>query len=110
MQIKEFLPGLQNWVCLYDVIMSKYNKSLTAKAFWILRNKNQEYVILIATNIYGIGIDYPDIKFVIQWDILVSFDAMIQQMDYVERKSQKTVFIFLSPSWNRIADSKEWKS
>lgn len=39
--------------------------------------KDLEYVILITTNIYNIGINNPDIKFVIQWDLPINFDTMI---------------------------------
>lgn len=107
MQMKGFPRGSQNWVRPYYATMSEYDKSLTAEAFRIPGNENQECVILIATDAYGMGIDNPDIKLVIQWDIPVSFDAMIQRIGRAGRKGQKAVFIFLSPGWSRIADPKE---
>lgn len=77
--------------------MSEYDKSLIAETFQISENENQECVILIATDTYGIGINNPDIKLVIQWDIPVSFDTIIKQIGRVERNSQKAVFTFSSP-------------
>ena len=45
--------------------MSKYDKSLTAKAFCIPGNENNQSTIFIATNTYGIGIDNPNIELMI---------------------------------------------
>lgn len=36
-----------------------------------------EYIILVAIDEYSIGIDNSNIKFVIQWDFLITFDAII---------------------------------
>lgn len=45
--------------------MSDWDKELIAKAFKIPGNKNIEYMIFIATNVYRIEIDNLDIKLVI---------------------------------------------
>lgn len=57
--------------------MSDLDKNLIANAFLQPSNKNIECTILVAIDAYGMGIDNPDIKLVIQWDFLTTFDAMI---------------------------------
>ena len=46
--------------------MSEYDKNLTAEASRLPGNENNEYIILLATNAYRIGIDNPDVKLVVQ--------------------------------------------
>lgn len=87
--------------------MSEWEKDLIAKAFCVPEDQNLECVILVATNVYRIGIDNPDIKLVIQWDIPLSFDAMIERMGHAGRKGGKAVFIFLTPKWSQISEPKE---
>lgn len=50
------------------------------------------------------SIDNPDIKLVIQWDLPISFDAMIQRMDRAGRKGGQAVFVLFTPKWTRIKD------
>lgn len=69
--------------------MSDWDKELTAKAFKISGAENTKCIILVATNAYGMGIDNPDIRLVIQWDLLISFDSMIQRMGLPEEKTSK---------------------
>ncbi len=57
-----------------------------AKAFKISRAENTKCIILVATDTYGMGIDNPDIRLVIQWDLLISFKSMIQCIDRAGRK------------------------
>lgn len=45
--------------------MSEWDKSLNANAFAVPANQNIKYTILVATDIYDMGIDNPDIKLVI---------------------------------------------
>lgn len=47
------------------------------------------------------GIDNPDVKLVIQWDIPMSFDSMIQRMGRARRKGAQPTFVFFSPKWWR---------
>lgn len=57
--------------------MSDWNKDLIAKAFFGSGDDNLTYIIFVATDAYGMGINNLDIKLVIQWDFPITFDAMI---------------------------------
>ncbi len=50
-------------------------------------------MVLVAIDIYGRSIDNPDIKLVIQLDILPRFDGMIQRMSREEEKNRQALFI-----------------
>lgn len=63
--------------------------------------------ILVATDAYGMGIDNPDIKLVIQWDFPITFDAMIQRLGRAGRKGGLSTFIPFTPKWSQVRDSKE---
>lgn len=55
-----------NWIRSYYSTISEYDKRLIADAFRVLdTSKDLEYVIFVATDAYGMGIDNPDIKLVI---------------------------------------------
>lgn len=58
--------------------MLERDKAMMAKAFQIDDNTNINYIIFIATHIYGTRINNLDIKLVIQWDLPLSLDSMIQ--------------------------------
>ena len=78
--------------------MSDLHKAIIAEAFKIDGNINIDCIILVVTDAYGMEIDNPDIKFVIQCDLPMSFDSMIQQMGRAKRKAGKlAVFILLTP-------------
>lgn len=57
--------------------MSNWDKNLTIEVFGKLEEENNESVILVTTDTYGMGIDNPDIKLMVQWDILLLFNSMI---------------------------------
>ena len=99
--------GSTQWIRPYHSAMSEWDKTLTAKAFGKPGTENTECTILIATDAYGIGIDNPDVKLVIQWDIPLSFDSMIQRMGRAGRKSEAFLFILLTPRWTIIKDPEE---
>ena len=94
--------GSIQWIRLYHSAMSEWDKTLTAEVFGKPGTENTECTILVATDAYGIGIDNPDVKLVIQWDIPLSFDSMIQRMGRAERKGGASSFILLTPRWTRI--------
>lgn len=58
--------------------MFDWDKTIIASAFKIVNKENTKYIILVATDAYSIGIDNPDIRLVIQWDLPLSFDSMVQ--------------------------------
>ncbi len=79
--------------------MSDWDKELIAKAFKINGSENTECTIFVAIDAYGMGIDNPDIRLVIQWDLPISYDSMIQRMGRVGKKGQQAWFILLTPKW-----------
>ena len=89
--------------------MSDWNKKLIAKAFKINRSENTECTIPVATDAYGMGIDNPDIRLVIQWDLPMSFDSMIQRIGCAGRKGQQAWFILLTPKWTKVKGPDEVK-
>lgn len=83
------------WIRLYYSAISDWNKDLILKAFCIPGKNNTNCIILVATDAYGIDIDNLDIKFVVQWDLPISFDSIIQCMGRAEKKGvQQAVFVF----------------
>lgn len=87
--------------------ISKWDKTLIAEAFGKPGTENTKCTILIVTDAYDIGIDNPDIKLVIQWDIPLSFDSMIQRIGQAGRKSEIFLFILLTLRWTIIKDPEE---
>ena len=69
-----------SWIWLYYFTISDWDKNLTEVAFYIQGDENLKCVILVAIDAYSMGIDNLNVKLVIQWDLLLSFDFMIQQM------------------------------
>lgn len=76
-------PESSNWIRPYNSNLLGWDKKLIANAFLILEDSNLECTILVATDAYDIGINNLDIKFVIQWDISITFDVMIQRLDVI---------------------------
>lgn len=95
------------WIRPYHSAMSEWDKNLTAEAFGKPAEENNECVILVATDAYGMSIDNPDVKLVIRWDIPLSFDFMIQRMGRAGRKGGASAFILLTPKLTRIKDPDE---
>ena len=62
--------------------MSEYDKNLTAEAFRIPGNENNKCTFFVATDTYGMGIENPDVKLVVQWNFPLSFDLMIQRIGH----------------------------
>lgn len=87
--------------------MSEYDKNLTAEAFRIPGDENNECTIHVATDAYGMGIDNSDVKLVVQWDFPLLFDSMIQQMGRAGRKGGKETFLLFTPQWSKIKDQKD---
>ena len=94
--------GSDKWIKPYHSTMSDWDKSCIAAAFKVSGDENIECTILVATNAYGIGIDNPDIKVVIQWNLPTSIDIMIQRMGRAERKCQQSTFVLFTPKWTQV--------
>lgn len=99
--------GSNRWIRPYHSAMSDWDKELTAKAFKISGAENTECIILVATDAYGMGINNPDIRLVIQWDLPISFDSMIQRMGRAGRKGQQAWFVLLTPKWTKVTGPDE---
>lgn len=54
------------WIRPYYSAISDWDKALTAAAFATVAEENTECVIIVATDAYGMGINNPDVKLVIQ--------------------------------------------
>lgn len=87
--------------------MSEWDKNLNAEAFAKPGSENSECTILVAIDAYGMGINNPDVKLVVEWDIPLLFDSMIQRMGRAGRKGGASAFILLTPKWTKIKDPKE---
>lgn len=61
-----YSEGSFKWIRPYHFFMSECDKKLTAEAFCIPVDENNECTILVAINAYGMSIDNPDIKLLVQ--------------------------------------------
>ena len=102
-----YLDCCSTWIKPYHSTMSDCDKDLIAKAFLVSSDDNLNCIILVATDAYGMGINNPDIKLVIQWDFFITFDAMIQQLGRVGRKGRQSTFILFILKGSQIKDPKE---
>ena len=57
--------------------MLEWDKKLNANAFAVPAEDNTEWIIFIAIDAYSMGINNPDVRLVIQWDIPICLDSMI---------------------------------
>ena len=104
----KYPQGSEEWVRPYFSTMPDLNKAINAEAFKLSGEMNTDCTIFVATDAYGMGIDNPDIKLVIQWDLPMSFDSMIQRMGRAGRQAgQQAVFILMTPKWTQVKDEKE---
>lgn len=98
------------WIRPYYSAISDWEKALTAAAFATIAEDNKECVIIVATDAYEMGIDNPDVKLVIQWDIPMSFDSMIQRMGRAGRKGAQSTFVLFTPRWSEVKDANEMET
>lgn len=92
-----YFESSKNRVKLYHSRMLDWNKDIIAKVFKVNKEENTKYIILVATDAYGMGIVNSDIWLVIQWDLLISFDLMIQYMGRIRKNSQQSTYILFTP-------------
>lgn len=107
MKMLGYPPGSDRWVRPYYSTISDFDKAIIAEAFKVVNEDNSECIILVASDAYGMGINNPDIKLVVQYDIPNSLDAMIQRMGRAGRKGGQSTFILLTPKWTQIKDQDE---
>lgn len=58
------------WIRPYNATLSEWTKRITSKAFGTRQEDNSDCTILVATHAYEMGIDNPDVKLLIELDIL----------------------------------------
>lgn len=109
MKMMNYPDGSENWIRPYYSTISDFDKAITAKAFRVSNENKTECTIVVATDAYGMGIDNPDIRLVIQWDVPLSFDSMIQRLGRVGRKGGQAYFILFIPKWTQVKDPEEVK-
>lgn len=84
------------WIRPYYLAISKWDKSLIAITFAVLGDKNTECIIFVATDAYNMGINNPDVKLVIQWDISLLFDLIIQRIGRAGRKGGASILVLFT--------------
>lgn len=92
-----YLSKSTQWVRYYYATMPKWDKIHIAKAFQVSSDKNSKCTIIVVTNAYGIGIDNLDMRLVVQWDLILSFDSIIPRMSRAARKKGQATFVLLIP-------------
>lgn len=107
MKKKGFPEKSSKWIRPYYSFMSDYTKAIVSKDFGVDQENNTDCTILVATDAYDIAINNPDIKLVIQWDIILSFESMIRRMGRAGRNGAQSTFVLFTPNWSRIDDSEE---
>lgn len=76
----------ETWVKLYHSPISEWDKFFTAAAFKISEEENINCIIFVILWAYGTGIYNFDINLIIQLDLPMSFDTMIERINYVRKK------------------------
>lgn len=92
-----YLDSCFDWIKLYHFTMSNWNKNLIAYTFLKPDDKTMECNIVIVTDAYSKRIDNLEIKLVIQWNFLITFNAIIQQLEEADSKGELSTFILFIP-------------
>ena len=65
MKILGYLSGFDRWIRPYYSTISDFDKAIIVEVFKMVKKDNFECVIFVASDVYGIRINNPDIKLVI---------------------------------------------
>lgn len=102
----------------YGIYHSKLDRCEKVQAY--LDFNNEKFQIMVATNAFGMGIDIPDIRYVIEYDLHLSIEDFSQQTGRASRDGAyaegvllfnlndiKTIDYFISNIDNKNVDYKE---
>ena len=96
----EYSSESAKWVMPFVSTMAVYDKQRIAQHFGARSDNCPWPRIIVATDAYGLGIDNPDVKRVIQWLLPSSIQKVYQRMGRAMRCGQEQAhFIFLVPPW-----------
>lgn len=90
---------ISNFLCANSISASFYHAGLSSKLRTIRQEKwkNDEISLMVCTNAFGMGIDKPDVRYVIHFDIPDSPEAYFQEAGRGGRDGKNSYAVLL---WN----------
>ncbi|MGI4751837.1 MAG: RecQ family ATP-dependent DNA helicase [Janthinobacterium lividum] len=95
----------------HHIIADYYHAGLTAEERSIKQEnwKNNDVRVIVATNAFGMGIDKPDVRFVIHKDVPESLEAYYQEAGRAGRDSEKAYTVLLYTKSDRLQLEKKFE-